>query len=178
MTGDHFEDDETRPVQAPPVYKPDGADMTDTAGTAAGARERRVPGPRPGPKGPPAYDAFDDDVTIMVDRAATTSGGMPVAPAAGSAPDVRSNPIILREPSTVGSDALARRSEEALGAPPPGRPAAANSQSAWKPPARPSAPGVNSLEVRKQRSVVLFAFLAVVVALGVFFVLLWLLGDG
>ena len=175
MTGDHFEDDETRPVKAaPPVYK---ADKPDNKETIDGARERRAGGPTAKPKGPPAYDSFDDDATIMINQKADESGKPTHPQVAGRMSDLPINPATVRDTPAVGRDALAQRSEQTLG-PPRNRPTTASSQSAWKPPARPNAPGVNSLEVRKQRSVVLFAVLAVVITLAIFLILLWLLGDG
>lgn len=161
MSGDYFEDDATRPVRAsPPVF---------TGGDEEALTKTQEPSPasRKGsgqPKGPPLFDPIDNDVTIMVDRAASDS--LPKTPRRAAT---------RHDDSTSNRDALAQRTEATLG---PRRSLSTSSkQDTWTPPARPSAPGVNALQVRKERSALWVVLAAIVIAVVIFFVLFWLLGG-
>lgn len=146
---DDFENDETRPVRRSP------SQSASASSTKQGATNEAL-------SGPPAFDPFNDDVTIMVDREPTVGRGRVAA--FDSAP-------------TVGRDALARKTNEVLSrnSPDSSSPLADR----WTPPARPNAPGVEALRTRKEISIVLPIIAAVLISAGLFvFLFLRLRGEG
>lgn len=147
-------DDETRPT-GPPIFQPGGP------GNSV-AMEGESP--------LNSHDMIHDDVTIMIDR---TKGGSTPSPALGAA-------SVDHGGTLRHDDAIAARTRQSLDG--PAKPASYDDLSptrrGWTPPARPGAPGVDALQVHKQRSALWPLACVVLISVAIFAFLLWQLTGG
>ena len=155
MGVDNFEDDQTLPAHrsGPPIFQPGSDDPKPPRGQ--------------GPDSLPINDPMDDDVTIMIDRTQPKSNRLPNRP--GPRPQARPSPVAVAH-----DDAIATRTQQTLGsAPPSSHDDLSPSRIGWTPPARPSAPGVEALRIRKQRSALWPLLAALLISAAIFAVLFW-----